>query len=67
MYFFKRVLLEEELNVSILNEIKDDAYEYTLNYPLTDKQKEISNLCLKNIEHNDVLIEAVCGAEKQRL
>ena len=64
---FKRVLLEEELNVSILNEIKDDAYEYTLNYSLTDKQKEISDLCLKNIDYNDVLIEAVCGAGKTEI
>lgn len=64
---FKRVLLEEELNVSILNEIRDDAYEYTLNYPLTDKQKEISDLCLKNIDYNDVLIEAVCGAGKTEI
>ena len=55
---FKRVLLEEELNIIDVSEIKDDAYEYTLKYPLTNKQREISKLCLENINYSDVLIEA---------
>lgn len=64
---FKRVLLEEELNIIDVSEIKDNAYEYTLKYPLTNKQREISKLCLENINYSDVLIEAVCGAGKTEI
>ncbi|NLC96498.1 MAG: DEAD/DEAH box helicase family protein [Erysipelotrichaceae bacterium] len=64
---FKRILIEEELNIIEVNEIKDDAHEYILKYPLTQKQKEISRKCVFNIDKNDVLIEAVCGAGKTEI
>ena len=64
---FKRILVEEELNNVSLSEIKYDAHEYLLQYPLTILQKEISEKCLMNIQNKDVLIEAICGSGKTEI
>lgn len=61
---FKRVLIEEELQSDNPIEISEGSYEYSLDYPLTFFQKEIAQRCADNIDHNDVLIEAICGARQ---
>lgn len=61
---FGRILIEEERGINKLEEIKDDAYEYKLRYPLTNAQKEIAYRCASLIDDNDVLIHAITGAGK---
>ena len=61
---FGRSMLKEEIEAVKLEEIRDDAYEYKLRYPLTIAQKKIAYACLKIIEKKDVLIHAITGAGK---
>lgn len=65
---FKRVLIEEELGRNEVECSGDDVSEYTLRYPLTPKQKEISAQCLESLIHGkDVFLDALCGGGKTEL
>lgn len=64
---FKRQCIEDELQAISMNEIQEKAYDYTLNYPLTEAQKKISKKCLLGIQTQDVFIDAICGAGKTEL
>lgn len=64
---FKRQCIEEEVMEKEITEIRENANEYTLNYPLTAIQKKISHQCLMDIQSQDVFIDAVCGAGKTEL
>lgn len=64
---FKRQLIQEEIGMMECSEIKDDNEEYILPFPLTPKQKIISEQCAVAIENRDVFIEAICGAGKTEL
>ncbi len=64
---FGRVMLEESNAPVSLHEIKDEAEEYSLKYPLTPRQKEISDACRKEAWHGDVLLRCVCGAGKTEM
>jgi competence protein ComFA len=65
---FKRQLIEENLADKELEDIRDSADEYMLKYPLTPKQKSISEECLKSlIKGKDVFLDAICGAGKTEL
>ena len=57
-------MLEESTAPVALEPIAQQSEEYTLQYPLTRKQKEISEACLTNITQTDVLLKCVCGAGK---
>lgn len=64
---FKRQLLIEETSSIDLN-LQQDSHEYSLNYPLTSKQIEISQQCLESLkQRKDVFIDAICGAGKTEL
>ena len=64
---FGRVMLEEENEAVSLTIPKEKSEEYLLQYPLTEKQKEISEQCAELIEDHDVLLHCVCGAGKTEL
>lgn len=64
---FSRILIEEELNPVSLNEIEDKSEEYQLTYPLTPKQKQLSVQIQSHMFHEDILLEAVCGAGKTEI
>lgn len=64
---FGRALIEEEREAISLDEVQDDASEYTLRYPLTNQQKIIAANLLNEINRSDVLISAVCGAGKTEI
>ncbi len=64
---FKRQLLMEEKDVDNIQEIEIETAEYTLPFPLTRQQQEISNQCARLVENSDVFIEAICGAGKTEL
>lgn len=64
---FKRQLLEEEKEEKMFD-IAQESYEYSLKYPLTDKQIKISHQCLKSLQaKRDVFIDAICGARQNRI
>ena len=64
---FGRVCLNESDNEVIEYEINDDSEEYCLKYPLTLRQKEISDKLVNTIDENDVLLKCVCGAGKTEM
>lgn len=64
---FGRAMLQEEKEALSLSPIQSGSEEYTLQYPLTSKQKEISFACKQLIEESDVLLHCVCGAGKTEL
>ena len=64
---FGRAMLEESTAPVALEPIAQQSEEYTLQYPLTRKQKEISEACLTNITQTDVLLKCVCGAGKTEM
>ncbi len=64
---FGCALVEEERRAVPLQPIADHAQQYALQYPLTEKQKEIAEKASKAIETKDVLIQAVCGAGKTEM
>ena len=57
-------MLEESTAPVFLEPIAEQSEEYTLQYPLTKLQKQISDACLANITQTDVLLKCVCGAGK---
>lgn len=57
-------MIQEEQEPVSLNEIRENSEEYILKYPLTVKQKEISDACASLISDTDVLLKCVCGAGK---
>jgi len=61
---FGRAMIQEEQEPVSLNEIRENSEEYILKYPLTVKQKEISDACASLISDTDVLLKCVCGAGK---
>ena len=63
---FKRVLIEEILAPKEYP-IQSNGGEYSLDYELTVKQKEISHECLKLSMDSDVLLYCVTGAGKTEL
>ncbi|MBQ3295359.1 MAG: DEAD/DEAH box helicase [Erysipelotrichaceae bacterium] len=63
---YSRVLLEEEPE-TFSYEVSDEAGEYRFDYPLTPVQLEASNKCLKDLQKNDILLHAVCGAGKTEI
>ena len=63
---FKRILLEEDL-APVDYELSTNAGEYSLDYELTPKQREISEQCRKLIHDSDVLLCCVCGAGKTNI
>lgn len=65
---FRRQLVEEKITSHEIEEVKVDAQEYILKYPLTPKQKEISYQCLQSLlVGKDVFIDALCGGGKTEL
>lgn len=64
---FGRAMIEEEQEPVSLNENKENSEEYILKYPLTRKQKEISDACMEQIQNSDVLLKCVCGAGKTEM
>lgn len=64
---FKRILLEEELEVFDVKEIKEGISEYTLPFTLTPQQEQLSKQCKEAILHQDVLLHCVCGAGKTEI
>ena len=64
---FGRVMLEEDSEPAALAMPAEGSEEYTLSYPLTKQQKEISEQCARLIETTDVLLHCVCGAGKTEL
>lgn len=64
---FQRQLVCDQFNHNIDYQIKDHADEYLIKYELTSAQKLISAKCNQLITHNDVFIDAVCGAGKTEL
>ena len=63
---FARTLIDEDIK-PLEYEINNNAYEYSLKYELTDKQKQASKECLNKIKNSDVLLHCVCGAGKTEL
>ena len=63
---FKRILIEEELD-SYNYPINEDAFEYSFNYKLTDRQLIASRDCASSLEYSDVLLHCVCGAGKTEI
>ena len=63
---FKRQLISEETSVPEVF-VKDDSYEYELEYSLTENQKKVSDELCKLIVNDDVLIHCVCGAGKTEI
>ncbi len=61
---FGRAMIQEEQEPVSLHEVKENSEEYALKYPLTQKQKEISDACMVQIQNSDVLLKCVCGAGK---
>lgn len=64
---FGRALLEENRKPVSLEEVSQDAKEYTLKYPLTDAQKNIASKIMEHIHESDILCQAVCGAGKTEI
>lgn len=64
---FKRILLEEELELFDVKEIKEGISEYTLPFTLTPQQEQLSKQCKEAILHQDVLLHCVCGAGKTEI
>lgn len=64
---FKRVMIEESMEDEQLAGIKEGADVYTLKYPLTEKQLDISVKCIEVLNYSDCLITAVCGAGKTEI
>ena len=64
---FGRIMLEEDRQPVSLSMPSEGSEEYTLSYPLTKQQKEISEQCARLIETTDVLLHCVCGAGKTEL
>ncbi len=60
-------MLEEEHEPVSLTPVSVGSEEYTMQYPLTEKQAEIAVKCAALISTSDVLIHAVCGAGKTEL
>ncbi len=60
-------MLEEEHEPVSLTPVSVGSEEYTMQYPLTEKQAEIAMKCAQLIDRSDVLINAVCGAGKTEL
>lgn len=64
---FKRFLLDEQISIKDYS-IKDDAYDFEVDFLLTDKQKEIGNKLVEYVnEGNNVILNAVCGAGKTEM
>ena len=63
---FKRQLINEETSIPDVY-IKDDSYNYQLEYELTSHQKIISDKLSELIMYDDVLIHCVCGAGKTEI
>ena len=64
---FGRAMLEEDRKAAALSPVKEGAEEYVLKYPLTPRQKAVSEECAQLIETGDVLLHCVCGAGKTEL
>lgn len=64
---FGRAMIEEELEKKELCPIQEGSEEYTLQYPLTQFQQEISKQCIQAIHNYDVLLKCVCGAGKTEM
>ncbi|MDY5252883.1 MAG: helicase-related protein [Erysipelotrichaceae bacterium] len=64
---FKRVLILEEQAREKGLALSEAADEYSLSYPLTPLQQQVSQACADKILETDVLIEAICGAGKTEL
>ena len=64
---FGRAMIQEEQEPVSLHEVKENSEEYVLKYPLTQKQKEISDACMVQIQNSDVLLKCVCGAGKTEM
>ncbi len=63
---FKRICIEEERRQKEDILIRADSRIY-LKYPLTKAQKEISEQCVREIDHTNILINAVTGAGKTEM
>ncbi len=64
---FGVTIVEEELESVSVQQIREKSEEYILEYPLTEKQKEIGIAASQMIEKKNVLIQAVCGAGKTEM
>ncbi len=65
---FGRAMVEEDLAPVSLQTVHDESGEYSLQYPLSDIQKKISDQCSALImQGKDVLLNCVCGAGKTEL
>lgn len=64
---FSRICLEESLQPVSLEKPLEGCEEYTLQFPLTPYQKEISHQTSLMIEKKDVLLKCVCGAGKTEM
>ena len=64
---FQRIMVEESMQPVSLKPVKEDASEYTLQYPLTKEQKALSDTMIERIEDSDILCHCVCEAGKTEL
>lgn len=64
---FGRTMIEEDSRCVALCDVSSGSEEYQLKYPLTKMQVKIAAGILKNIDHHDVLVQAVCGAGKTEI
>ena len=46
---FQRIMVEESMQPVSLKPVKEDASEYTLQYPLTKEQKALSDAMIERI------------------
>lgn len=63
---FGRALIEEE-DVTALVSVNEGSAEYTLQFPLTPAQKQISEAAAYASRYMDVLLECPCGAGKTEM
>lgn len=61
---FQRVMIEETMEPVSLQDVKMEAGEYSMQYPLTKQQKQLSDQLIEKIETGDILCHCVCGAGK---
>ena len=64
---FHRVMIEETMEPVSLQDVKMEAGEYSMQYPLTKQQEQLSEKIIENIETGDILCHCVCGAGKTEL
>ena len=64
---FGRMMLEEDTAPVELEAVKEGSGEYTMQYPLTEEQRIISQQCAQYVQDSDVLLYCVCGAGKTEL